>query len=231
MRRVATAILVLLAVLAVGGAVVDRLMVRHAQERLLTLAEERVDLDEDAVVVIDGFPFLTQVAAGRLAEVRGTTRALVVDGWELQQVRVTARGVQPEEPYRAETVEINVTVPAGTLQTAMNDALPLPGSPLRVETREDALPRSVPVVGFELTALLEPDVRDGGIGVEVEAVTAGSAALPNDVTARLEELVGGLQIRLPQLPDGLAPTRLAVENDGLHVRLEGHDVELDSWSG
>ncbi len=230
MRRLATLVLVLLVLLAVGGTVADRLLVARAEERLLTLAREQVELADDAEGVIDGFPFLTQVLAERLAEVRGTTSVLVADGRELRDARVTARGVSPEEPYRAETVEINVTLPAATLEAGMNGSGYVPGNPVRLETAEDVLQLSVSVAGFELSVLLEPVLRGEEIGLEVREVMTGTTSLPQDVTARLNEGVEQLRVPLPDLPEGLAPTRIAVESDGLHVRLEGADIELGHWA-
>jgi len=229
MRRTATVILVVLVLLAAGGAVADRVVVDRTEQRLLAEARTHVDLADGSDVVIEGFPFLTQVVAGRLAEVRGHAPALVMDGVELRNVRVAARGVQPEEPYRAETVEINVVLPAETLRSRVAAEVDVPGDALRLDVAEGSLQLGVEVAGREVTALLEPVVVDGAIGVRLGEVMVGDAGVPDRVVRTLGDLLTDVRLEVPGLPAGLVPTRVAVEDDGLHVRLEGTGVELGAW--
>ncbi|WP_324649255.1 DUF2993 domain-containing protein [Georgenia sp. H159] len=231
MRRAATVILVLIVVLVVGGVVLDRLMVARTEDELLATAREHVELADDADVVIDGFPFLTQVLAGRLAEVRGESTALVTEGMELRDVRVTARGVQPEEPYRAETVEINAEVPVATLRSALADAVDLPGDPLSLDVADGVMQLGVDVAGLELTALVDPVVVGGAVALELGEVMVAGASVPRPVVDALADQLGDVRLEIPGLPDGLVPTRLAVGADGLEVRLAGTDVELGAWMG
>lgn len=231
MRRVATVVLVLLVVLAVGGTVVDRFLVARTEDRLLAKAREWADLAEGSAVEIDGFPFLTQVAAGRLSEVRGTAPALVVEGLELEDVRVAVRGVAPEDPYPAEAVEINAVIPVGTLRTAVSGAADLPGDLLRLDVVDGSLQLGIEVAGLEVAVLLEPAVVDGAIGVRLGEVLVGDADLPGPAVGALDDLLDDVRLQIPGLPEGLVPTRVAVEGEGLAVRLEGSDVELGEWIG
>lgn len=231
MRRAATAVLVLLAVLAVVGVVVDRVAVARTEARLLAEAQEQLELADGTEVVIDGFPFLTQVAAGRLAEVRGTAPTAVVDGLELHDVRVAARGVTPEEPYTAEAVEINAGVPVESLRDAVGEVAGMPGDLLDLELLDGRLQLGLDVAGLDLQVLLEPTLADGAITLEVGAVEVAGASVPDEVRSLLDELLGDVPLNVPGLPEGLEPTRLSVEEDGLQVRLEGADVELGSWVG
>lgn len=231
MRRLATVLLVLLVLLGAGFVVVDRLLVARTEDRLLAEARGWADLAQGSEIEIDGFPFLTQVAAGRLAEVRGLAPALVVEGRELQDVRVAVRGVAPTEPYPAENVEINAGIPVATLRAAVTEAMGLPGDPLRLDAADGLLQLGVEVAGLRLDALVEPVVVDGAVGLRLGEVVLGDAQVPRDVVDLLAGALDEVRVDVPGLPAGLAPTRLAVDEDGLQVRLEGTDVELGEWLG
>ncbi|WP_413451804.1 DUF2993 domain-containing protein [Georgenia phoenicis] len=229
MRRLATVLLVLLVVLAVGGTVVDRVLVARTEDQLLAEARGRLDLAQDADVEIDGFPFLTQVVSGRLSEVRATSSTLVLEGFELTDVRVALRGVAPEEPYPAEAVEINAEIPGAALQQALGNSLDLPGATL--EVANGLLQLGAEVGGLELAVLLEPVLVDGAIGVELGEISVGDASVPRPLVSAVEELVADVRVEVPGLPEGLAPTRLEVGEDAVELRLEGRDVELGAWVG
>ncbi|PYF99050.1 Protein of unknown function [Georgenia satyanarayanai] len=231
MRRLASVVLVLLVVLAVVGTVVDRVAVARTEDRLLAEAREQLELAPDADVEIDGFPFLTQVVAGRLAEVRGTTPTLLLEGFELHDVRVALRGVAPEAPYPAETVEINAEVPAATLQSALRDAADLPGDPLRVDVADGLVQLGVEVAGLDLAVVLDPVLVDGAIGLELGEVSVGGGSVPQDLVDVVGGLLGDVRIDIPGLPEGLVPTRLEVGRDAVELRLQGSDVELGEWVG
>ncbi|MCM3660448.1 DUF2993 domain-containing protein [Georgenia satyanarayanai] len=232
MRRLASVVLVLLVVLAVAGTVVDRVAVARTEDRLLAEAREQLELAPDADVEIDGFPFLTQVVAGRLSEVRGTASTLVLEDFELHDVRVALRGVAPEEPYPAETVEINAEIPPATLQAALAGAVDVPGAPLRVDVANGLVQLGVEVVaGLELAVVVEPVLVDGAIGVELGEVSVGGGTVPRDLVTVVDDLLGDVRVEIPGLPEGLVPTRLEVGRDAVELRLEGSDVALGEWVG
>lgn len=230
MRRLAVVLLVLAVVLVAGGAVADRVVHARVEEELAAQVRERVDVEGGPEVVVDGFPFLTQVLAGRLSEIRGRAPSLVADGLELQDVRVAARGVTPREPYRAETVEINADIPVSTLRDAFGQG-GLPGLPLQVEVADGLLQVGIDAGGLELDARVEPVIVDGAVGLRLEDISVGTADVPQEVIDLLEGALRDVRLEIPGLSDGLEPTRLAVGRDGLELRLEGRDVELGSWIG
>lgn len=231
MRRLASVVLVLLVVLAVAGTVVDRVAVARTEDQLLAEARQQLEIAQDAEIEIDGFPFLTQVVAGRLAEVRGTTSTLLLEGFELHDVRVALRGVAPEEPYPAETVEINAEVPAATLQSALAGAVDVPGDPLRVDVADGLVQLGVEVAGLDLAVVLDPVLVDGAIALELGEVSVGGGTVPRRFVSVVEDLLGDVRVEVPGLPEGLVPTRLEVGRDAVELRLEGSDVELGEWVG
>lgn len=230
MRRLASVLLVLLVVLAVAGTVVDRVAVARTEDQLLAEARQQLELAEDADVEIDGFPFLTQVVAGELAEVRATSSALVLEGFELRDVRVALRRVAPEEPYPAETVEINAVVPVETLGLVLARELGLE-TPPSLEVVGDRMQVDVEVAGVGLAVLVAPVLVDGAITLELGEVSVGGASIPDVVVDALGERLRDVRVEVPGLPEGLVPTRLAVGRDAVELRLEGSDVELGAWVG
>lgn len=231
MRRLASVVLVLLVVLAVAGTVVDRVAVARTEDQLLAEARQQLEIAQDAEIEIDGFPFLTQVVAGRLAEVRGTTSTLLLEGFELHDVRVALRGVAPEEPYPAETVEINAEVPAATLQSALAGAVDVPGDPLRVDVADGLVQLGVEVAGLDLAVVLDPVLVDGAIALELGEISVGGGTVPRRFVSVVEDLIGDVRVEIPGLPEGLVPTRLEVGRDAVELRLQGSDVELGEWVG
>ena len=226
MRRLATLVLVLAVLLGAGAVVVDRWMVSRVEEDLLARAGEHMELAPQSEVTVDGFPFLTQVLAGRLAEVRGTAPSLTVEGFTLEDVRVAGRGIAPSEPYPAENLEINAEVPIGTLRTAVAGAVDVPGADLGLDIIDGRVRLSLLVAGVELVVGLEPTVVEDEVALRLGEVLLGESEAPGWLVDGLDDLLSDVRLEIPGLPDGLRPTRLAVTDDALQVRLEGTDVEL-----
>lgn len=227
MRRLATLTLVLLVVLGVVGVVADRIFHARAESQVLGAVSEHVALAPGADIEIDGFPFLTQVRAGRLAEVRGSAPEIALDGVVLTAVRAAARGVSPEVPYLAETVELNADVPLRTLRSVLARELPLLDGAVEVDVVEERLRLTTRIGGFDLAVGLEPTLVDGRIGFAVGEVLADDdVVLAGRLLEPLNDALAGLGLDIPALPEGLVPTRLDVIDDGLRLRLEGTDVAL-----
>lgn len=227
MRRLAVIVLLVAPVVLAAAFVADRVSQERTEERVLAAAAEEVQLS-GAELEIFGFPFLTQVLANQLAEVRGTAESVAVDGMVLTDVRVTARGVTAREPHRAETVEVNATVPVETLHDELAGAAGTLGGAFDLRSNGSDLVLGIEVAGVELGVVLAPAVVDGAIGLEVEDVVVGDVTvLPDGVREALSAAVSELRLTVPDLPDGLEPTVVEVLPDGVRVRLEGEDVELD----
>lgn len=229
MRRLATLVLVLAVLLGAGAVVVDRWLVSRVEDDLLARAGEHMELAPQSEVTVDGFPFLTQVLAGRLAEVRGSAPSLTVEGFTLEDVRVAAREVQPSEPYAAQTVEINAEVPLGTLRTAMDQAIDVPGAEVGLDITDGLLRLALTVGGVELAVGMEPTIAGDEVALRLGEILVGESQAPDWLVDGLEELLSDVRLDIPGLPEGLVPTRLAMTEDALQVRLEGADVELAAW--
>ncbi|MEE6281759.1 LmeA family phospholipid-binding protein [Georgenia sunbinii] len=225
MRRLAVITLVLLVVLGIVGVVADRALHAKAESEVLGAVSQHVALAPGADVTIDGFPFLTQVRAGRLAEVRGSAPEAAFEGLVLTGVRVAARGVSPQPPYMAETVEINADIPLRTLRSLLAEELPLLERVVELDSTDGRLRLSTSVAGLDVAVGLEPTIEDGRIGFELgEALAGADATAGAELLSLLNVAVAELRFDIPGLPDGLVPTRLSVVDDGVRLRLEGTDV-------
>jgi hypothetical protein len=79
--------------------VVDRVTVRVAESTAVRSMEQGDVELTDANLDIQGFPFLTQVAAGELGHVTGTATAATFGGYTVTDVRIDARDVSTTDPY------------------------------------------------------------------------------------------------------------------------------------
>jgi hypothetical protein len=218
---------VALLVLALVAVAVDR-VAAWATERSVVraLVSEGTDV-VGATVDIHGFPFLTQVAAGRLDHVTGRIRQGTFGGYRVSDVELDATGVQPRDPYRVESARVDGLLAPSAVEAALSDQL---GTDVGVTVdpdAPDALRITVPVLGVELAAVVEPEVVDATtLGVQVRQVSIGGA------TVSLGSLPGGLgdrigSVRIPlDLPDGVSVTSVSVEPSGVRVHAEAADVEL-----
>lgn len=225
MRRLSAVVLVLALVVLAGGAVVDRLVHARTEESIAAAIGAEVDVDGAMDVTIDGFPFLTQVLAGSLAEVRGTATGVVVEGVRLEDVRVTARGVDTTEPHPADTVELNATVPLATLRAGLEEAAP--GSGLRLDLTGELVELSIEVLGAEIAVGAAPVAAGTAVDLELAEISVGGRSVGADeLPGVVSDLFADLSLPVPGLPEGLVLTRVDVIEGGVRIRAEGEDVSL-----
>src|SRR5690606_15282227 len=92
----------LVALLLLLALVADRVLHARAEARIAGQITEAMSLEEEPDITVDGFPFLTQLAAGELSSVRGAAEGVVLDtpdqAVEIRRVRVHARQVTTGDP-------------------------------------------------------------------------------------------------------------------------------------
>lgn len=236
--------LILLAVLAVVLGVVDRVAVRVAQDQMAKRLVDTAGLSGGSVEVsIHGFPFLTQVARGRFADIEVQAQGVALD--DLQDLDISAhlRGVQlsvselrsgqrPDVP--AQSVDGNVTIPYAelarrALAAGADDGLS--ALSLRRSGEAVALSARVTVLGVEVQAsararvtfddgaphLIVSDSDIDGRGVPQAALDAAGLVV-NTVLARALEL--------PALPYGLRLTSVVATSGGIRINAAARDVIL-----
>lgn len=225
MRRFAVVVLVLAVLVVAGAAVLDRILHARAEEAIAAQVREEVEVQGASDVVVDGFPFLTQVLAGSLAEVRGTADGIVVEGVPLEDVRVAVRSVTTTEPYVAQTAEINLTVPLETVRAALTEALD--GQAVEAGGEGGELVLTTEVLGAPIGIQVRPVAAGSEVALELTEVSLGGLTVPaEDLPGPLQDLLAQWRLPVPGLPEGLELTRLEVVDDGVRVRAEGEDVDL-----
>jgi len=215
--------------LAGGAVVVDRVAVGRAQDRAVTEIQANVEgVSGEPDVTIGGFPFLTQLAAGKLSHVTAHADALTLDGVEVTDVEVDADGVTTTEPYSVDSAALT-----GTLSAAELNKLVAANSDLDVDLQivDDQLTAATKVLGLDMTAALVPRVDNGEIRVDVASVTFGGftvavADLPGVLAGQLSDLT----VPIAGLPAGFTLSDVAVQGGGVRITATGLDVVLPAAS-
>lgn len=216
--------LVVLAVVAGGAYLADTLLRREAEDRVAAEVQQAIPGVEQAPeVTIEGFPFLTQVAAGELQSVRLTAPAATVEGLRLEDVVVRLHGVGTEAPYTARTAEMTALVTPDAAEAALGLA------DLDLEVRDGELLATASVLGLPLDVAMTATAAGHEIVVDVEAFLLGgfrveSTELPADLTAQLQ----GLRFAISGLPADMSLTGVTVVDDGLELAAAGSNLTLSA---
>lgn len=226
-RRVGCLVgLVLAVVLLVGGTLfADRVTHSIAQDVAADALRSQLDATGNADVEIQGFPFLTQLAAGTLDDVRLRADAATLRGMALVGLDATARRVAVHEPRGAESVVVTGTVPIATLESLLRErtgwdlTVTVDGTTLVAGGDVRGAPASVGLTmaaaGVDGLTMTITSASIGGLAVD-------AAALPDSLGSRLTDIRGLTE----RLPGSASITAATVQPDGLHVTVELADVTL-----
>lgn len=216
--------LVVLAVVAGGAYLVDTMLRGEAEDRVAAEVQEAIPgVEQPPRVTIEGFPFLTQVAAGELSSVRLTAPAATVQGLRLEDVVVRLHGVGTQAPYTAETAELTALV----TPDAAEEVLGL--TDLDLGVRDGELVATASVLGLPFDAVMVARAEGHEVVVDVEAFLLGgfrvdSTELPADITGQLQ----GLRFAITGLPANMSLTGVTVVEDGLELAAQGTALELST---
>ncbi|HLS49347.1 MAG TPA: DUF2993 domain-containing protein [Actinomycetaceae bacterium] len=230
MRRLATIVLLVAPVLLAAGLVADHEARNKATQGLTDAVVEHAD-GVNVDVNFEGFPFLTQVWAGRLNDVNVEADSVTTDEITAHDIRLVARGVDPSQPHQAELLEINATLPTEALDEAIRARLGPVADAVSLTRRGDGLTLHIDLPGASLQLLLGFEMSgDATIGLAVDDVLLGDVVtLPEPLRDGLAQALSAVSIDLPQVPEGLSLTVARIVDDGLRIRLEGRDVELGEY--
>lgn len=221
MRKI-VGLVVALVVLLGGALVADRVARSRAEAVAEQRVRERVDVQGDLVVGLDGFPFLTQLARGRLDRVTGSADQATFGSLSLTDVEVEATGVSTRSPASAESTDLEATVSAATLQAAARERS---GLDLTVTVESGEIVVSGQALGLTLSASATPRVDDGALFVDLGSVQVGGLDVDVDsLPAALRNRLTDLEVPVDELPDGLVLRSATVVADGVRVSATGTDV-------
>lgn len=242
--RKVRSLVILVAVLLVVLAVVDRISVRLAQDQLETRLVDVAGLTGGSVdVSIHGFPFLTQVARGRYSDIEVQARGVALQDLRNLDISAQLRGVQlsvadlrsgnrPDVPV--DSADGYVTIPYAEVARRAVEAGAdegLTALSLRRSGDEVAVTARVTVLGVEVQGSAQAQVSfDAGApqllvsDVDIDGFAAPQAAIDLVVAAINTVLARALD--LPALPYGLQLTSVVATSSGIRINADAVDVVL-----
>ena len=218
-RNVIIIVLVLIVALFVAA---DRIAVSYAQNAIATKIQQQASLSAKPSVTIEGFPFLTQVAARDLRQVNISATNVRENNLTISRINATATGVHVNSSFNQVTID---QINGSALITFANIAAALP-APLNTAT---------------ITA--DPSAGPNGVNVNLGgglATITGQVTLTSPTQVHLHvNNVGGLAgllggqliqpdypLNIPTLPAGLTVDRVSVTSQGVVLYAAAHDTSL-----
>jgi hypothetical protein len=180
-------------------------------------------------VDIEGFPFLTQVAAKDFQDIQISSSNVTEGPLDIASIDATLRNVHINGAFRGGTID-SLDGTAAITFTALANAMTSQAGPLG-QLAKSALTLSAAGPG-EVKATLKVLVlsgtavwrvtRTGGNAIIIQLVSTGG--LP----ASLLSPISYIKLQLPKLPLGLQLQSLTVNSSGLTGTLTGQDVSFGS---
>ena len=210
------ALLVTLIVLAVLFVVGDQIAKSYAQNMIATKLQSSSGLSTKPSVTIEGFPFLTQVAAHDIRTVDISASNVQADKLDITNVKATATGVHLNSSFSGATIDHI----SGTALISFASLVNATGAQ-----------------GVTVTA--DPSGGQNAANVSLGPLTATAQitqTAPSQITVRVESLDGispsqlGLlpdyQINVPALPAGLQVQGVSVTNQGIVIKVAAQNTTL-----
>ncbi len=242
-------LLVLLILLAVILVIADRVGRSVADDKVAQQVSQQaqkqdVKLGQQPTADITGFPFLTQVAAGRYDEILVHLRDVQAQAYTMPKLDIAAHGVHAKASdvlngsgrITADKVDGTATLGYPYLEKVVRDQISK-----QVEVKDLKLTGSdgkllvhatVPILGKELklqgTTKLTLSSDGHRVRIDVQELKPEGVQLPAFASGALNQLAEKLStdIELPTLPYHLELTGIEPASDGLRVTAEAQNVVL-----
>lgn len=236
MRRLVWTLICLIVLLVIA----DRLAWKLAEGEVASRIQSSEHLTRQPDVSIHGFPFLTQVLAGRYEGVDANVEDLTVDrGAMVDHVRAHLAGL--DVPLQAlikrdlNTIPVDSGTVTGTVSFSSLDAAAkanLPGDALTVQfargragtSNEIALTGTYSAgrLKVQLSGNVSIIAQDGRL---VISIPPNSLDVPSAVRSDVARLLG-TSYPLPALPLGLKITRVSVGDSGVAISAAGSNLMI-----
>lgn len=220
-RLIVSAVIVVLTL--VGGLIAADRIVDTVTERRIA---EGLEPYGQADVSVEGFPVLTQLAAGRLDAVHVHAARAHYEGVEFADVHARLYDVPVDTSRPIGTLESDALIPLSTIESLAAEHASLPqGTSFTVVDGRLHLESSL--LGQPLLVGIDPQPQAREVTVTATTIRLGTTeidldALPGFLTSAISDIT----IDLGFLPAGLELTDIAVEDDGLRINLHGSGVSL-----
>lgn len=237
-------VVLLVAADRIGVLVAERTIASQASDQL---ASQQITTSSKPSVKIVGFPFLTQVAAGKYQEIDinlddPTSRGVRLDDLDVVATDVTA----PASSLMSGDAAVTADKVSGTAHiswTSVQQLVDLSGLSrygldpklLRIEPAgagKIRLSGPVTILGTSFTAVATGavSVASGNLHVGIESMQASGDNVPSAVNQQLNQLKSLLtfDIKIPPLPYQLSVDSVNATSAGVQINASAHDVSLSS---
>lgn len=233
-------LLIVVVVLGVLFTVADRVAVHFAEQQVADKLRETEHLPSSPDVSIKGFPFLTQLAGGKLDDVEVGIEHYEADGGErgqkirIDDLKADMRGVEFSGDYSSATA----AEATGTATIAYDELLKtagaestqiLPGVTTRVVGLADGGNGKIKV-SVKVSALPAPIQVLSSVSVENNKVRVKADGLPDLAGLTLAEgrvrSVTDFQQAIDQLPGGIRLASVRAAKNGVEITVKGSKVKL-----
>ena len=218
-RRAAAVVVTLVILIVALFVAADRIAVGYAQNTIASKIQSQANLSGKPSVTIEGFPFLTQIAAHDINRVDISASNVVENRVTISSIKATATGVHLSSGFNGATIDqINGT--ALITYQSLEAVLGIPGATITPDPA--AGPNGVTI--------------SGPLGSATGTVTLTS---PTQITVHvnslrgLAALLGGLLgqtgsyvFSIPTLPVGLMVTGVSQTSQGVMLQAAAHNTSL-----
>lgn len=228
--RVARIILIVVVVLGGLFVAADRIAVSVAEKKAAQRAQATEGLSSRPKVSIEGFPFLTQAASGKLEDVKISANDIAATDGE-QSVRIDSfhadlHGVKLSGNYSraiADSADGNAYITYDDLTKAAPQGITVSYAG-KAQDGKSMVKLTGSFDGAHLSVLSEVTVRGADtIGLHAQGLPKAFTALgiENDVRKEID-----FTTQLTHLPGNIALTTVTTDPDGITVDASGKDVVL-----
>lgn len=220
-RRGLIIFLVTLVVLAVLFVIADRVAVRYADNKFASQVQTQGGLSNKPTVNIEGFPFLTQLAARKFNEVKISAATEKAGPVVIENLHATMHDMKLINGFSSAQVgSLNGTglITFGSLAKAAD----VPG--LKISALNSTEAKVTIDLGFISGSGVAKVTKAGANKINIAVVNAGGIPL---------SALGGLNnmtITIPGLPMGLDVQSVTMTQQGILVHITGHNVTLSGNS-
>lgn len=180
-------------------------------------------------VDIEGFPFLTQVAAKDFRDIQISSSNVTEGPLDIASIDATLRNVHINGAFSGGTIDslngtatITFTALANAMTSQAGPLGDLASSALTFSAAgPDEVKASLNLLAFSGTAVWRV-TRTGGNDINLQLVSTGG--LPSSLLSPVSDVT----VRLPKLPLGLQIQSITVNSSGLTGTLTGQDVSFGS---
>jgi hypothetical protein len=207
-----TIAIVVLLLLLVGA---DRVGAAITENAMASQVQTSMTLSGKPSVSVQGFPFLTQLAASDLSNVVITGHNLTDGQLDLASINVTAHNIHIHGTSSATIDSLNgsVTVTLSSIANAGN----VPAGIALTPDGPNMVKATINILGFDTTATARVS-QQGANGIHVQVIDAGG------VPASALGSFADFTVTVPKLPSGVSISSVNVTGAGVQVDFTGTDT-------